>query len=87
MRVSCPDRVGLLALISKFAADHGGNLREVHQFTDLEENWFCARMEIDTQTLTCGLEALRSAFQPLGRELTAEWSIRPAELKPRVVLM
>jgi formyltetrahydrofolate deformylase len=87
LRVSCPDRVGLLALISKFAADHGGNLREVHQFTDLEENWFCARMEIDTQTLTCGLEALRSAFQPLGRELTAEWSIRPAELKPRVVLM
>lgn len=87
LRVSCPDRVGLLSLISKFAASHGGNLREVHQFTDPEENWFFARMEIDTQTLSCGLEALRRAFQPLGTELEAEWSIRPAELKPRVVLL
>lgn len=87
LRVSCPDRVGLLARISSFAAQHGGNLKEVHQFTDSEENWFCARMEIDTPTLTCDLRTIRNAFEPLGRELNAEWSIRPAELKPRVVLM
>lgn len=87
LKFSCPDRVGLLSRISSWVAEHGGNLVEVHQFTDPEANWFFARMEIDTHTLKADLPTLRERFQPLADEMKAEWTLRPAESRPRVVLM
>jgi len=87
LKVSCPDRVGLLARIANFVAEQGGNLKEVHQFTDPVEGWFFARLEIETHTLRCDVGSLRSAFTPLASELQAEWSVRSAETRPKVVLM
>jgi formyltetrahydrofolate deformylase len=87
LRLSCPDRVGLLARITSFVAEHGGNLLEVHQFTDAFSNWFFARLAIETGTLRCSLAELRAAFEPLATELGAEWVLRDTSEKPRVVLM
>ncbi|MHA3773248.1 formyltetrahydrofolate deformylase [Verrucomicrobiota bacterium sgz303538] len=87
LKISCPDRVGLLARITGFVAQHGGNLQEVHQFTDTHAGWFFARLAIDTHSLRGDLIDLRRNFQPLADECIAEWSIRPAESRMRVVLM
>jgi formyltetrahydrofolate deformylase len=87
LKLSCPDRVGLLARISGFVAEHGGNLVEVHQFTDAADGWFFARLAIDTHSLKTDLLELRASFQPLATELRAEWSLRAAESRMRVVLM
>lgn len=87
LKVSCPDRVGLLARITSFIAEKGGNLKEVHQFTDPQENWFFARMEIETRTLRGDVEGLRAAFGPIAAELQADWSVRLAASRPKVILM
>ena len=87
LRLSCPDRVGLLALISNFIARHGGNLTEVHQYTDPDAGWFFTRMEIDTRTLAVDLPTLRQEFAPIATELEAEWTIRKAETKRKVIVM
>jgi len=87
LRLSCPDRVGLLSHISGFIAQHGGNLVEVHQFTDPSAGWFFTRMEIETRTLTTDLPALRAAFAPVAAELQAEWTIRSASSRMKVVVM
>ena len=87
LKLSCPDRVGLLSRISGFVAEHGGNLVEVHQFTDAEAQWFFTRMAIETGTLRVGLGKFRERFQPVADSLGAEWTIRDAAEKMRVVLM
>lgn len=87
LKLSCPDGVGLLARLSGFVASHGGNLEEVHQFTDDYAGWFFTRMAIDTHSLRPDLVELRRSFAPLAAEMGAEWSIRPAESRMRVVLM
>jgi formyltetrahydrofolate deformylase len=88
LKLSCPDRVGLLSRITGFVAQRGGNLVEVHQFTDVTTGWFFARLAIDTHSLREDMIDLRRAFQPLAEELRAEqWTIRPAESRMRVVLM
>ena len=87
LKLSCPDRVGLLSRISGFVAEHGGNLVEVHQFTDAEAKWFFTRMAIETGTLRVGLGEFRERFQPVADSLGAEWTIRDAAEKMRVVLM
>src|SRR5260221_13904021 len=87
LRLSCPDRVGLLSRITAFVAGHGGNLLEVHQFTDAFAKWFFARLAIETGTLREGVPALRAAFEPLAAELGADWTLRDSAEKMRVVLM
>ncbi|MEA3212463.1 MAG: formyltetrahydrofolate deformylase [Chthoniobacter sp.] len=87
LRLSCPDRVGLLARLSGFFAQHGGNLVEVHQFTDPLAGWFFARMAVESGTLRCSLSELRAGFEPLARELQAEWTLRSTESRMKVVLL
>ena len=87
LKLSCPDRVGLLSRISGFVAGLGGNLVEVHQFTDAQAQWFFTRMAIETGTLRVGLGDFRERFQPVADELGAEWTIRDSAEKMRVVLM
>jgi formyltetrahydrofolate deformylase len=87
LKLSCPDRVGLLAHLSGFVAKHRGNLLEVHQFTDPESRWFFTRMAIDTATLSCDLAELRAEFARAAAELRAEWTIRSAESRMKVVLL
>ena len=87
LKLSCPDRVGLLARITAFIAEHGGNLDEVHQFTDAAAGWFFTRMAIETPTLRVSVDELRRAFSPVANELKAEWSIRRESERQRVVLM
>ncbi|HEY3901091.1 MAG TPA: formyltetrahydrofolate deformylase [Chthoniobacter sp.] len=87
LRLSCPDRVGLLALISNFVAQHRGNLTEVHQYTDPAAGWFFTRMEIDTRTLALDLPAFCQAFAPVAAGLQAEWTIRTADTRRKVIVM
>lgn len=87
LKIACPDRVGLLARISGFVAQHGGNLVEVHQFTEAVGQWFFARLAIETGTLRVSLPELRTAFAPIGAELGADWTIRDSAEKLRVALM
>jgi len=87
LKLSCPDRVGLLARLTGFVAGHGGNLLEVHQFADPITRWFFARLTIDTETLDTDLEGLRKAFAPVGGELKAEWTIRDASQRKRMVIL
>ena len=87
LKLSCPDRVGLLSRISGFVAEQGGNLVEVHQFTDADAQWFFTRMAIETGTLRVGLGKFRERFQPVAEALGAELTIRDSAEKMRVVLM
>jgi formyltetrahydrofolate deformylase len=85
LKLSCPDRVGLLAALSGFMARFGGNLVEVHQFTDNLHRWFFTRMEIES--LQVDLETLRAAFEPLAKELGAEWTLRSAEARRKMIVL
>ena len=87
LKISCPDRVGLLARLTNFIAYHGGNLLEVNQFTDPLGKWFFARMAVDSKSLALDTAALRKAFSPIATELESQWSIRETKQKMRVVIM
>jgi len=87
LKLACPDRVGLLARLTTFVAFHGGNLLEVHQFTDPINGWFFARMAIDSSTLALDTAALRKAFHPLALELEGEWSIREESTRLRAAIL
>lgn len=87
LKVSCPDRVGVLSKLSGFVAQHGGNLLEVNQFTDTRTSWFFARLAIQTETLNLPAGKFSAAFEILASALNAEWTIRAAESHLKMVVM
>ena len=82
-----PDAVGLLAQITGAISNHGGNLLEVSQYTDVNTGWFFARLAIEKGREHWEPDIFANAFAPVASRLRAVWSIRPAEWKTRTVIL
>ena len=86
LKLNCPDAVGLLAQITGAIAQHGGNLLEVSQYTDVSTGWFFARLAIE-KGREPGTRHFHQAFAPIASRLRAVWSMRLAESKTRTVIL
>jgi len=85
--ISCPDRVGIVAAVSRFVADRGGSLTESNHHTDVEQGWFFMRNVISAKSLTIDLKQFREQFAPLAAELGMNWTVRDNIELQRVVLL
>lgn len=86
LKLNCPDGIGLLARITGAISQHGGNLLEVSQYTDTSSRWFFARLSIAQGRAEWSAERFASAFTPIGHEIQAEWTLRPALQKTRAAI-
>ena len=85
LRLSCPDRMGIVAAVGSFLLEHQCNIVESAQFGDQAQRFFM-RVSFD-----CGrhvsLSALQEAFKPTGEKFGMQWAIYDLAIKQRVVLM
>ncbi|MEC5384175.1 formyltetrahydrofolate deformylase [Uliginosibacterium sp. H3] len=87
LTISCPDRVGIVARVSTFLAEHGGWILETNLHADRDADRYFMRMEIKADSLPFHLAEFRERFAPLGRELQMDWKISDSAIKKRVVLL
>lgn len=85
--IGCPDKVGIVARVSRFVADYGGWLTEASYHSEPESGWFYMRNEIRADSLSMSLREIREAFKPIANEYTMEWSVTDSTKRKRVVLM
>ncbi len=85
--ISCPDRVGIVAMVSNFISSHGGSIAEASQHSDDATSWFFMRYEISTRNLAYSLEDLREAFSPIAQSFKMEWRLTDSSIPKRVLLM
>ena len=85
--ISCPDKVGIVAAVSRFVADRGGSLTESNHHTDVQQGWFFMRNVISAKSLNVSLAAFREEFVPLAREHEMDWTLRDNNELQRVVLL
>lgn len=85
--LACPDRVGIVAMVSNFISSHGGSIADANQHTDPTTGWFFMRVEIMAQTLPFSLSELNDAFTPIAQSFNMEWNITDSAQAKRVVLM
>jgi formyltetrahydrofolate deformylase len=85
LRLSCPDRMGIVAAVGSFLLEHQCNIVESAQFGDAARRFFM-RVSFDASTpLAAG--DLQAAFAPIGEKFSMQWAIYDLAVKPRVVLM
>lgn len=85
--MACQDRVGIVAAVSGFLAEHGGWIVEASQHADATSGWFFMRYEILANSLPFGLEGFRELFTPIGERFGIDWRITDVGIPKRVVLM
>jgi len=85
--IACPDRVGIVARVSQFIADHGGSLLEASYHSDHKSQQFFMRNEIAAESLSLSMEAFAAAFAPLADEYRMQWTLRDSTERRRVVIL
>ena len=91
LTASCPDRVGIVAAVSGFFAQHGGWILEttLHSEPPNDEGIaaYFMRLEIKADSLPFDLDGLRAAFQPVADEFNMNWKISDSTKRKRVVIL
>ncbi len=88
MLISCPDRPGIVAAVSRFLSEYGANIVQSDQYTmDPEGGMFFIRIEFDLNELTERLPQLEKDFAPVAERFSMEWRITPASRKKRLAIL
>ncbi|MBE9537535.1 MAG: formyltetrahydrofolate deformylase, partial [Proteobacteria bacterium] len=85
--ISCPDKVGIVAAVSKFVAQCQGSLIESNHHTDIEQGWFFMRNVVNVDGLSLTLEKFREEFEPLAQEFDMQWYLRDNQVLQKVVIL
>jgi len=85
--IACPDARGLVAAVSNFIAEHGGNLLESDQHTDAEHGEFFMRAEFDLSDCDLSRENFHEAWIPIAQRHRMQWSIAWSDGGPSAAIM
>src|SRR3954452_15481209 len=87
--ISCPDRRGIVAAVSRFLFEHGANILDADQHsTDPAGGTFFMRMEFHLDGLDLGRPELEQAFaSTVAQPFAMDWRIAYAHRPKRVALL
>ena len=84
--VSCPDRSGIVAAVTTFVAEHGGNVVDLQQHTDHTDGVFFQRVQFEMEPPISGDELARS-FTPVADGYAMDWSLHLLDPPPRLAVL
>jgi formyltetrahydrofolate deformylase len=87
LKLSCPDRPGIVHAVSGFLFNRGANILDSAQFGDSRTGEFFMRVHFQQVGGDPGIDALRTSFGALADEFGMRWEVHDASVKPRVVIM
>lgn len=85
--LSCPDRKGVVATVSGFIYEHGGNILSADEHGDHESNTFLMRVEFDPAELDLPLSDFASHFSPMAKEFQLDWRLAMSDRRLRMAIL
>ena len=84
--VSCRDRTGLVAALSDFVFQNGGNIIDADQHAELETGLFFMRLCWDLETFRLDRDGIAAGLEALGRRLDLSYELTYSDRRPRVAV-
>ncbi len=85
LRISCPDRIGIVAAVSTTLARLECNIERSNQFSDHASGTFF--MRVTTNVPPQRLDALNAAVSETAAQFEMDWSLHDLAVKPRVLVL
>jgi len=81
--LSCPDRPGLVAAVSRFFFERSANITDLQEYcTSAQDGLLYMRVEAEVPDLAVAASSLQIEFAAMARTLAMDWRFtRPAQLK------
>lgn len=88
LTLTAEDRVGLVAAVTGFLAEHDGFILDSQQYADLELERFFMRVEFKGagDKFPASLDALTEAFAMVGTRYALDWTLVSGAAKPNIVI-
>jgi len=84
--VSCRDRTGLVAALSRFVFDNDGNIIDADQHADLESGLFFMRLVWSLEAFKLGRPEMHAALADLAARFDLAWELTYSDIRPRVAV-
>ncbi len=84
--ISCTDQKGLVAEVSAFVYQHGGNIVHAEQHIDVPQNIFFHRVEWDLAGFAIPQEEITDRFRPIAERFGMRWQLRFSRTRYRVAI-
>ena len=85
--LSCPDTKGVVATISGFIYQHGGNILHADEHGDSESGTFLMRVEFDPAEFDISFHRFTTDFLPIAKKFNMQWRLAQSDTKPRVAIL
>ena len=85
--IACPDARGIVAAVAGFIADHGGNMLDADQHTDLEHREFFMRCVIERDSLDLTPDTFADVWRPVAERFQMDWRIYWGEARKRMAIL
>jgi formyltetrahydrofolate deformylase len=87
LTIDCPDRVGIVAEVSRFIAERGGWILEASHHADRERGRFFMRNAILASSLAEGADRFVQAFAPIAERFEMNWRLSDSARPRRVAIL
>ena len=84
--VSCGDRTGLVAALSEFVFEYGGNILDADQHAEVETGMFFMRLVWDLGAFKLARPQIQSALEMLATRFELAWEVTYSDIRPRVAV-
>ena len=84
--IQCADRAGIIAGVSGWVHEHGGNILDVDQHTDPDAGSFYMRLEFDRAGFRLSGDVLAASLKGLASRLGLAYALHEAGSRPRVAV-
>jgi formyltetrahydrofolate deformylase len=85
--IVCPDQPGLVATVSEFVHQNGGNIVDLDQHTDYETSTFLMRIEWELKGFALDRNELEKSLQPLSKKFKMKYGLHFSSDRLRMALM
>ncbi len=85
--IHCKDRRGIVARVSGFIHDFGGNILDSDHHTDEETNEFLMRMEFSAEGLQIPPDEIAAAFAPVAKSFEMRYEVRLSSRRTNAALL
>lgn len=87
LRIHCDDKPGIIAKVTHYVLNHGGNILDLDQHTDSEKKKFYMRVSWDMESFDLSPDQVESSFKTeLGDSFEMNWNLDFTQKKQRIAL-
>lgn len=84
LTLTCPNRPGIVAAVSTYIYEHGGDIEEAQQFDDKASKRFFMRVSF---SCSAHVETLKTGFLEIAKRFDLTWDLRAVKELKRILIM